>query len=134
MSKNVNTIKPQLIVEVSDGNLWGRIKINGNLIVESASSLEALQKKMKGLIFDFEELEINQFNISFDLTSFFQQHPFINLAEIANKTGINYGLMRQYSSGVKFPSEYRVRKIEQAIRDIGKELSKIKLHKTRKVA
>jgi hypothetical protein len=132
MSKKVNTIKPRLIVEISDGELWGRVKIKGNLIVDSASSLDSLQKKMKSLIFDFEELEINQFDISYDLTSFFQQYPFINITEIANKTGINYGLMRQYSSGNKFPSEDRVRKIEQAIRDIGKELSRIKLHKSQK--
>ena len=37
--------------------------------------------------------------------------------------------MRQYSSGLKFPSEERVKEIESAIREIGKELSKIKLHK-----
>lgn len=129
MSKKPNTIKPQLIVEIADGQLWGRTKIKGNLIAESASSAEALQKKMKDLIFDFEDLEVEEFDISYDLTSFFAEYPFLNLAEIAGKTGINYGLMRQYASGIKFPSEDRVKKIEQAIREIGKELARIKLHK-----
>jgi hypothetical protein len=129
MSIKKSIIKPLLIVEKSDGELWGRVKLKGNLIIDSASSLEVLKKKMKGLIYDFEDLEVDNFNISYDLTSFFEQHPFISISEIANKSGINYGLMRQYSIGYKFPSSERVKKIEMAIRGIGKELTKIKLHK-----
>jgi hypothetical protein len=37
--------------------------------------------------------------------------------------------MSHYASGIKFPSEERVKEIEAAIREIGKELSKVKLHK-----
>ncbi|MEO5565005.1 MAG: hypothetical protein ABIR18_16280 [Chitinophagaceae bacterium] len=133
MSTTKNTLKPQLIVEKSDGLFWGRVKIKGNLIVDSASNLERLKKKMKVLIFDFEDQEVISFDISYDLTSFFEQYPFVNIAEIANKSGINYSLMRQYSIGYKFPSSERVGKIEDAIREIGKELAKIKLHKAGKV-
>ncbi len=132
MSGKANAIKPQLIVEKSDGTLWGRVKVNGNLIVDSASTLDKLKNKMKNLIFDFEELKVDDFILSFDLTTFFEQYPFINIMEIANKSGINYGLMRQYSIGYKFPSEERVRKIEDTIREIGRQLSKIKLHKAQK--
>ena len=132
MSGKANAIKPQLIVEKSDGALWGRVKINGNLIVDSASTLDKLKNKMKNLVFDFEELKVDDFVLSFDLTTFFDQYPFINIMEIANKSGINYGLMRQYSIGYKFPSEERVKKIEDTIREIGRQLSKIKLHKAQK--
>lgn len=127
--KKQQTIKARLIVEKADGELWGRVTIKGNLIVDSASTLEALQKKMKKLIRDFESVDVADFDISYDLTSFFEQHPYLSISEIASKAGINPGLMRQYSSAVKFPSEERVKKIELAIRDIGKELTRVKLHK-----
>lgn len=132
MLSKTNTIKPQLIVEKTGGELWGRVKIRGNLIVDSASSLDKLKNKMKGLIFDFEEVKVDDFILSYDLTTFFNQYPFINITEIANKSGINCSLMRQYSIGYKFPSEERVKKIEDTIREIGRQLSKIKLHKSQK--
>ncbi len=132
MSIKTNTIKPQLIVEKSNGEFWGRTKVKGNLIVDSATSLDKLKTQMKELIFDFEDLEVKDFVLSFDLTSFFSEYPFLNLTELANKSGINYSLMRQYSIGYKFPSEERVKKIEETIREIGKELSRIKLHKPQK--
>jgi hypothetical protein len=40
--------------------------------------------------------------------------------------------MRQYSIGNKFPSADRVQEIEDAVKAIGKELSKVKLHKSQK--
>lgn len=132
MSKKSNTIKPQLIVEMTNGEFWGRVNVKGNLIVDSATTLEKLKSQLKKLVFDFEDIVVTDFVLSYDLTSFFEQYPFINIAEIANKSGIAYGLMRQYCIGYKYPSEERVRKIEAAIREIGKELSKINLHKTSK--
>lgn len=121
--------KISLIVEKADGELWGRVRVKGNLIVDSAASLAALKKQLKKLILDFEEVEVEDFEISYDLTSFFEQYPYINISEVAAKAGIDYAMMRQYSSGKKYPSEVRIKKIEQAIHEIGKELSKVKLHK-----
>jgi|SRR5688572_3496878 len=124
--------RPQLIVEKADGELWGRAKINGNLIVDTATSLETLKKKIKSVILDFEEIEIDEFEISYDLTSFFEQYPYLNISEIANKSGISQTMMRQYTAGNKFPSEERVSEIEKAIREIGKELTKVRLHKSKR--
>jgi hypothetical protein len=124
--------RPQLIVEKADGELWGRVKINGNLIVDTATSLETLKKKMKNLIADFEDIEVDEFEVSYDLTSFFEQHPYLNISEIANKASISQTMMRQYTSGNKFPSEERVQAIENAIREIGKELTRVRLHKSKR--
>lgn len=121
----------QLIVEKADGELWGRIKVKGNLIVDSAPNLESLKKKLKGLALDFEEVEITDFEVSYDLTSFFEQYP-INIADVAKKAGISPGMMRQYASGIKYPSEERVKEIENAVHQIGRELTKVKLHKPQK--
>jgi hypothetical protein len=127
-----NHSKTQLIVEKANDDLFGRISIKGNLIVDSASTLEALKKKMKKLAKDFESVEIDEFDITYDLTSFFEQHPYLSISEVAFEARISPGLMRQYSCGIKHPSEDRIKIIEIAIRDIGKRLAKIKLHKPEK--
>lgn len=131
MSAVAGKTKTQLIVEKSGGERWGRIKVKGNLIVDFAPSLESLKKKLKALAFDFEEVEITDFEVSYDLTSFFEQYP-INISDVAKKSGINPGLMRQYASGNKYPSEERGKEIENAIHEIGRELVKVKLHKPQK--
>jgi hypothetical protein len=122
----------QLIVEKQDDELWGRTKVKGNLIVETAKNVESLKKKMKALVFDFEEVEVDDFEVSYDLTSFFEQYSFLNISDLAKRAGINPTLMRQYVSGNKYPSVDRVQEIENAVRSIGKELARIKLHKSQK--
>jgi len=121
-----------LIVEGTANELWGRVTINENLIVDSASTLEALKKQLKKLILEIEEVEVEDFQVSYDLTSFFTEHSYLNVSDIAKRVGINENLMRQYASGHKFPSEERVKEIQKSIREIGKELSKTNLHKPKK--
>lgn len=123
---------PQLIVEKADGDLWGRVNIKNNLIIETATTLEALKKKMKQLILDFEQIEVTDFRVSYDLTSFFENHNYLNISDVAKRARISPALMRHYAAGVKFPSEERVSAIEQAIHDIGKELTRVRLHKSRR--
>lgn len=120
--------KLRLIIEKADGNLWGRVKVKGNLIVDSAENLQSLKKQIKQLVYDFEEVEVEEFDIVYDLTAFFTAHP-LNIGDVAKKAEISPALMRQYASGIKFPSEERVKKIEDAIHQIGRELTKIKLSK-----
>ena len=99
--------KPLLIVEKADGELWGRVKIKETLITDSATTLSALEKNLKDLIQDFEGVEVSEFEVSYDLTSFFDNHSYLNISDIAKRAGINQALMRQYASGNKFPSEER---------------------------
>ncbi len=118
----------ELVVERSDGELWGRVEVNKNLITDFAPTLDTLIKKMKAAIYNIENVEIENFEISYDLTSFFEQYSFLDISDIATRSGINASLMRQYASGVKYPSAERVQQIEDAIRKIGKDLSKVRLH------
>jgi hypothetical protein len=119
-----------LIVERSDDELWGRVRIKGNLVTEVAPSLSVLKSRLKKVILDFEEIDIKEFDISYDLTSFFEQNAYLNISEIAIEAGISPALMRQYAAGIKFPSEERIREIEKAIREIGKRLARVRLHKS----
>lgn len=120
---------PQLIVEKKDGELWGRVTIKGTLIYDYSNTLQSLKNKLKELILEFENKKVDDFEVSYDLTSFFESHSYLNITDIAKRAEINPTLMRQYAAGIKFPSEDRVKQIEHAIREIGKELTKVKLHK-----
>ena len=128
MSTQRSKSKTQLIVERSDGMLTGRVTVNKNLILDQADNLQSLKKQIKNLVYEFENTVVEEFDVVYDLTSFFVAHP-LNIADVAKKAGINASLMRQYASGNKFPSEERLKEIEGAIHEIGKELTKIKLNK-----
>ena len=128
-----NIGKHLLIIEVADSQYWGRIDINNNLIIESANSLEALKKKIKRAGERIEDVNIESFDISYDLTSFFEQYSYLNISNIAQRATISPLLMRQYSAGIKYPSADRVKSIQDAIQRIGKELSRVKLHKREKM-
>ena len=118
----------KLVIEKAEDGFWGRVDINNNLITEYALSLDTLKKQMKKLIFKIENIEVEEFDVSYDLTAFFEQYSYLNISDIAKRTSINSTLMRQYAAGIKYPSIERVKSIETAIRSIGRELAKIKIH------
>lgn len=119
-----------LTLEKAPGNsfIWGRITCEGNLIVESARSLESLEKKIKKLLNDFHKIkgEIT-FEHAYDLTSLFEKYNYLNISAIAEKTGVNPSQMRQYASGSKTPSPETALKVERAIHTIAKELLEVRI-------
>jgi len=122
--------KLSLVVEQSkDGKIWGRVEINEDLIVDSANSVEILERKMKKHLQKFHRIEPSniQFQLVHDLSALFAQKDYLNISAIASKAGINPSLMRQYVSGFKYPSPERTMRIEKIINSIGQELSEIKL-------
>ena len=122
--------KLTLIIEKShQGLLWGRTTYKNNLLVEKASSVEALERKMKRLLSDFHDMEKANidFEIAYDLSVFFEQKDFLNISGIAKLANINASLLRQYAAGIKFPSAEKAAEIEEVIRRIGDELSQVKI-------
>jgi len=122
--------KLTLIIEKSHhGLLWGRIKYKNNLLVEKASSVTALERRMKKLLLDFHGLELDkiEFEIAYDLSVFFEQKDFLNISGIAKLANINASLLRQYAAGIKFPSPEKAAEIEEVIRRIGNELSLVNI-------
>jgi hypothetical protein len=114
-----------LIIERSaDENIWGRVLYDDNLLVDSAKSLEALEKKFQRLLERFHNIDTSQikFRIGYDLAAFFEHKPYLNISAIAKEAGINPALMRQYVSGNKSASAERVKKIEQVINRLGNDL------------
>jgi len=122
--------KIALVIEsVKNGQFWGRLHYDDDLIVEKASSLELLERKMKKLLKDFHDLDIEtvEFDIQYDIVGLFEEKKFLNVSAVAEMAGINKSLMRQYATGKKFPSYDRASKIVQVINEIGKDLGKVKI-------
>lgn len=119
--------KYQLIIEKDGDKLWGRVTVEGNLIVDSAKNISALESKIRGSIKEFESLEEVIFEYAYDLTFFFEEFNFLNQSKIAEIAGIHPSLIRQYSSGHKLPSKEQVAKIEVAIRELATKLKSVKL-------
>jgi len=116
-----------LILEKEGGKLWGRVSVGDNLIIDSATTLLTLERKIKKVLKDFEGLTDVEFDYAYDLTVFFERFSFLNQSRIAELAGINPGLIRQYSSGHKQPSKEQVGKIENAIRKIATQLKSVQL-------
>lgn len=62
-----------------------------------------------------------------NIETFFIKHHYISQREVADRCGINHSLLRQYATGQKKPSKERIKLIEKAINEIGKELAKAKI-------
>ena len=119
--------KFRLIVEKDEKKLWGRVLVHDNLLVDTALTLPALEKKIRKLIVEFEGFREFELEYAYDLTVFFEQFDFLNQSKIAEIAGINPGLIRQYSSGHKQPSRAQVVKIERAIHQLASRLRSVHL-------
>lgn len=73
------------------------------------------------------ELQNIEFEYKYDIASLFNYYSWINVSKIAHAIGINPSLMRQYKGGDTYISEEQVRKIENGLRTLGKEMAKVKL-------
>lgn len=124
-----------LILEsVEENEVFGRVFFDNNLLVYSASTIELLEAKMKKLLFKFHGLKPNDilFDLQYDITGLFDHKNYLNASVVADIAGISRGLMRQYIAGIKYPSTERTITIQKAVREIGKELQKIKVVESRR--
>lgn len=118
----------QLIIEQAKvGELWGRVHYDDNLLVESAENLEQLQAKMKVLLADFHDLQPDSitFEISYDLSAFFESFSYLKISEIAKYAGLNASLLRHYVAGSKTASKAQVLKLQEAIKRVSAELAQV---------
>lgn len=114
-----------LVVETGSASLWGRVQYDDNLIVDEANSIEELQSKMRTLLLDFHDLapESYDFRVEYDLTAFFERFDFLKITKVAELSGINGSLLRQYVTGKRHPSARQAAKIESAIKELASQLA-----------
>lgn len=59
----------------------------------------------------------------YDIESFFNRFPYLNVSRVADIAGINSSLMRQYASGITKAGQKQYDKIRKAVKSIAQELS-----------
>lgn len=121
-------VKIPLTIERQGGKeLWGRAEYNGNLITDFAETVAELEAKIKGLLWDFEELAPEQviFTHQYDIYALFQKFDFLKISTVAEHAGMNPGLLRQYVSGAKSPSEEQAKKIERTLHRLASEMKEV---------
>lgn len=124
----MNRIKIPLIIEKGRENeFWGRVEYQENLLSDFANSIADLEKKMKGLLWDFEEVspESIEFEHQFDISALFQRFDFLKISNVAEHAGMNPALLRQYVSGAKSPSLDQAKKIENTLHQLASEMQKV---------
>lgn len=120
----------KLIVEGNEGAFWGRVEYDDNLIAEEAKTIEELKLAVQQLLWDFHGLKPDDyvFEIEYDLTAFFNEFDFLKVTKIAEVSGINGSLVRQYATGKKNPSAKQAEKIEKAVKTLAQQLAKVQLY------
>ncbi len=130
--------KIDIIIEKNDGLLWGRVEGKGKFMPTPYGTTTAgVISNLKELIKDYTKHEgkkdpfwsrvnLNSilFEFKYDLESYFQEHDYLKISSIAELAGMNASLIRQYASGVKYPSAEQAEKLQKAIRKIAKDLIK----------
>ena len=119
--------KLTIIIEQNEDGYWGQVKEHPNVFTQGTSitelrnnAKEALELYLEG---SGEPLIKNpKFEVVIDLQEFFKINNYINVTKLAERTGMNTSLLRQYSKGIKFPSVEQVKRIEKTIKEIGAEL------------
>ncbi len=137
-----STTKIDVIVEVKDGMLWGIVENKGNFIpTPYGNTVADLQQNLKQLIKDYQQHEgkTDKFwskvdtdhmdiELSYDLKAFFKEFNQIKISSLAEFANVNPSLLRQYSTGNKYPSADQVKKIESAVQELGKKLEKVSIY------
>lgn len=142
MKSNVAIKKVEVIVEVKDGMLWGIVENKGNFIpTPYGHTINELKQNLKELIKDYQQNEgksdkfwskVNAENIdieiSYDLQAFFKEFNEIKITSLAESANLNPSLLRQYATGNKYPSVDQVKKIELAVKELGKKLKRVSIY------
>lgn len=94
--------------------------------------LEGYQEMVETYIDDGKpvpvELKDVEFEYRYDISAFYNAHPYLNVSKLAERLNINSSLMRQYKQG-QYISEEQVLRIQDGIRSVGQELSSVTLVK-----
>jgi len=134
--------KIETIIEKQDGLLFARIEGKGNYMPNGyGATLNDALNNLKEIINDYQlnkgkndrfwkkvDVSSMQFDLHYDLQAFFEEHDFLNITAVAKRSGINPALVRQYASGVKYPSVEQSNKLLGTIHRLGMELQTVSLH------
>ena len=134
--------KIEIIVEVRDEMLWGIVEGKGDFIpTPYGETVTGLKQNLKELVSDYQQNEGKKdkfwskvdannmdIEISYDLQAFFKEFNEIKISSLAESANLNPSLLRQYATGNKYPSADQVKKIELAVKELGKKLKRVSIY------
>jgi hypothetical protein len=117
-------IKLELIIEQGEDALWGRVNYKDNLLSDFGTSVIEIEENIKALLFDFEGVNAEdvEFDHLYDVYALFSQFDYLKITKVAERAGMNPGLLRQYASGVKHPSATQAKRIQSTLHQLADEL------------
>ena len=141
MEKTAKHIKLVLEKNLSGNPMSGWIDEDGIFASTMADTVEEITTELKSQIADFLNSEDAKKNVSwnsvtiddidfdytYNLLAFFEQHKELKITEIAKEAGINPNLIHQYAKGYKSASRAQVEKIQTAIHSIASKLQQLEL-------
>lgn len=126
------------VEKAEDGTYWGTTQNIPGVVTAYGNSLEELKKNLRLAFDDYIEVaeeekeewirdvkKMTGWDYQMDLQAFFYLIPEVKISAIGKKAKINESLMRQYVTGKAVASEERVKLIEKAIHELGKELQSV---------
>lgn len=121
--------KVTLIIEENSDGFWAEIKEYEGVFTYGETLAELKGNAIEALELYFEESRESKpstfkFEFVFDIREFFEVNNYINISKLAERSGINPSLLRQYARGIKHPGAQQIAKIQSTIREIGQELTK----------
>ena len=129
-----------IIIEPGDGEMWARIDAPYTLLTTVGKTVEEVTQNLKDLIQDHLDhegkaqaewqgvkVEDIKFDYVYDLTELFDVLSAVKINSIADLAGINQSLMRQYASGVKYPSPQQAKRIQEAVHQLGQKLMQVSM-------
>lgn len=124
-----------LIIEKSNDRFLGQVEYDSNLIIEEAENVNSFEEKIKQTLKDAHNIDptLVIFQYKYDLTALFGVLSYLKISSVAKLSDMHPGLLRQYVSGVKFPSAAQVRKVETAIHKMSHELRNILINSRNQV-
>ncbi len=133
-------MKFNIILEPGDGEMWGRIDAPNILLTTVGNNAIEVTQNLKDLIQDHldnegkeqqfwqnAKMENITFEYVYDLTALFDVLSAVKINSLADLAGINQSLMRQYASGVKYPSAQQAQKIQAAVKQLGQKLLQVSI-------
>lgn len=129
----------QIFIEkAEDGMYWGTSQNIPGVVSAFGTTLEELKNNLKVAFQDYLEVakdeqedwvdevgKMYKWDYKMNLQAFFSLIPEVKISAIGKKAKINESLMRQYVTGKATASEERVKLIEKAIHELGKELQSV---------
>lgn len=131
----LNRIDMKVLVTIeraNDGSYWcqtendilgGYLSATGKTVQEAKEDLaECLEEAREDLRSEGKIVPEVEFTYKYDLQSFFNYFSFLNVSDIAKRSGVNPSLMRQYASGVKNAGERTYQRLSACVQSITREL------------